>query len=147
MTGSSRLRHAPDAYFKTMGVSRCEVLLGTRRNGRVAWAAADGLMVQLVCYVSLGGDIVFHTRPDSDLARLRYPQPVAFEVDEIDPERGTAWSVLARGMSRAVTETDDLLARWSWQADEPWPSGSGDIILAITPRQLSGRVLKADISC
>ena len=50
--------------------------------------------------------LVVRTRPDSMVGRCR--GPCALEVDEIDLERGRAWSVIARGHLQPVHGGHDL---------------------------------------
>ena len=46
------------------------------------------------------------------LSQLQRPTAVAFEIDDLHPADGTAWSVLVRGRAEPVTSATDLAALW-----------------------------------
>ena len=61
---------------------------------------------------------------------------VAFEVDQVDPAAGTAWSVLIRGMATLIeTPTDLELAA----AGHPLVPEPGNMVLVLRPDVLTGR--------
>jgi hypothetical protein len=63
-------------------------------------------------------------------------QLVAFEIDHVDAEGGTAWSVLVRGLATLIgTPTDTELAA----AGHPAVPEPGDMVLVIRPDVLTGR--------
>ena len=130
--------------FQDLPRSRCEELLASHTTGRVAWNAYDGPEVLPVTYAVYNGDVVFRTSPYGVLAQLAQERcNVAFEIDEIDHENGTAWSVLVRGSSRGVVESFDLVTLWSMEGIVPWATGTRNVFIGITPRTISGRMLKA----
>jgi hypothetical protein len=61
---------------------------------------------------------------------------VAFEVDHVDPEGGTAWSVLVRGLATLVESPsrEELQA-----AAHPLVPEPGDMLLIVRPDIVSGR--------
>lgn len=67
-------------------------------------------------------------------------QTVAFEVDEIDPDSRTGWTVLVTGKAEAVTDVHELVASVD-VARRPWVSVPGDQVVRLRPGQLSGRRL------
>ena len=48
-------------------------------------------------------DVVFRTSPHGVLAQLAHPTEVAFEIDDIDQNRGAGWSVLVEGVPRPLS--------------------------------------------
>jgi hypothetical protein len=65
---------------------------------------------------------------------------VAFEVDHIDETMSEGWSVLVRGHARLIEEPGERLA--IAQLDlEPWAGGARLNLVAITPFEVSGRVI------
>lgn len=118
-------------------------MLAEASIGRVAWAAPDGPSVLPVNYAWYVGNVVFRTSPDGTLAWLRRRQPVAFEVDEIDPDEREGRSVLVRGWAEAVPQSPELLDLWSSQVVTPWAGGSRTLFIRITPTSVSGRVVRA----
>jgi hypothetical protein len=61
---------------------------------------------------------------------------VAFEVDDIDTESQTAWSILARGLARTV---DELEVEKLAHSPDPMVPEPGEIVLAIRVDVLTGR--------
>lgn len=61
---------------------------------------------------------------------------VAFEVDHLDEESGTAWSVLVRGLATLIdSPTPDQLAA----APHPLVPEPGDMLLVVRPDVITGR--------
>ena len=67
---------------------------------------------------------------------------MAFEIDDIDTEHGTGWSVLVRGTARGVVEARHLERLWSSEATVPWAAGTRNLFIAITPRTVTGRIVR-----
>ncbi len=124
------------AHNTPLSDDECRQLLLGHDLGRVAWATPDGIAVLPVSYVLAGERIVFRTAAGSQLAGLVDPQPVGFEIDDLDPETRTGWSVLVRGTSgpAAPGEAD---------AAEPWAPGDRPVMVAIEPSAYSGRAIAA----
>jgi uncharacterized protein len=98
--------------FAEIPKPRCLELLSQKKSGRVAWNAADGPKILPVTYQYWNGMVVFRTAPDGPLAALAHRTRVAFEIDEIDDERATGWSVLVRGAASGVTQSYTLSTLW-----------------------------------
>jgi hypothetical protein len=102
----------------------CLDLLRRERVGRLGIIDAGCPLALPVNYAIVGdGDdvrVVVRTAPGTLLGS--YEGPASLEVDEIDLERGQAWSVLARGMlhhvygEHALPDTDPLVGegRHQW---------------------------------
>jgi len=119
----------------------CEQLISGGAVGRIAVCAPDGPHVVPVNYVVLDSSLVFRTSPYSDIGTYARDAQVAFEVDHIDAERETGWSVQARGRAAAVTsheEITDIRAAWP---SGPWAEGVRNVYLRLRWTQLSGRTL------
>jgi hypothetical protein len=111
----------------------CWDLLRSHGVGRIAWSGAEGMSVVPVNYLVDGDAIRIRTTPYSLLARDGGALDVAFEVDDIDPERHLGWSVLARGRSERDAHAPT--------GPRPWATGSRVLALQIRVRSLSGRRL------
>ena len=88
-------------HLTTLDADECRLLLGTRRFGRVGWNSASGVQILPVSYGMVGDTIVFRTMAASPLAELVRPVEVSFQVDDLDDETTTGWSILVHGMSGA----------------------------------------------
>jgi nitroimidazol reductase NimA-like FMN-containing flavoprotein (pyridoxamine 5'-phosphate oxidase superfamily) len=129
--------------FRALTPAECEERLARHSAGRVAWNAPDGPVVLPVSYQLHLGRISFRTSPYGALSRLAEPTNVAFEVDEIDTEAGTGWSVLVRGRAQAVTSSHELSSLWRLEGAVPWATGSRNLFVVIEPRTTTGRLLRA----
>lgn len=114
----------------------CRHLLRGHSLGRVSWAAAGGIQVMPVSYAYTEDRIVLRTAVGSALSKLLEPQQVGFEIDDLDPETQTGWSVLVHGISGPGEAAEGALT-------EPWAPGDRPVVVAITPSDFSGRAIAA----
>jgi nitroimidazol reductase NimA-like FMN-containing flavoprotein (pyridoxamine 5'-phosphate oxidase superfamily) len=106
--------------------------------GRVAITAQAMPVVVPVNYAIHGHRVVFRTATDGMLARACAGSVVAFEVDQIDPDGRSGWSVLVVGVAHLLDGSDALRAlelNLVTAAD-----GRRDQFVAITPGQVTGRL-------
>jgi len=117
----------------------CLDLLRTQEIGRVVFCDDRGPLALPVNFVVQDGTVLVRTAPSNSVARhLSESSTCAFEVDVIEPERHTGWSVLVRGSASVVRHLSaDPQAHWPG----PWAAGSRHLLLRITPEELSGRRL------
>ena len=121
------------SHFHELARARCDELLATHRAGRVAWSGPDGPMILPVTYGIYNGDVVFRTSPYGALSALVDRTNVAFEIDEVDQEAGTGWSVLVCGWAHAVVGSYDLVTLWQMDGVVPWATGTRNLFISITP--------------
>lgn len=114
----------------------CWAMLRDRPFGRVAWSGPDGIHVIPVNYVVRHATIVLRTTPYSLLAQRAGDLEVAFEVDRIDENARSGWSVVAQGRCRRA----DIPAA---DTPEPWADGTRVLALQIDVRSISGRRLRS----
>lgn len=129
--------------FHEIPRDRCEELLAAQTHGRVAFNAADGPELLPVTYALYNKMIVFRTSPYGVLSQLSNRTNVAFEVDQVDHERSTGWSVVVRGSAQGIVEPYDLVKLWTMDTIVPWASGTRNVFIAITPRTVTGRTVQA----
>ena len=130
--------------FTELNPDRCLELLGSHTVGRIAWQSADGPQILPVTYAYFQGAVVFRTSPYGVLSELIRPTNVAFEVDELDQQLRTGWSVVVRGRAQAVAEPQELTDLWSIKGLVPWASGIRGLFIRITPTRISGRTVSGD---
>lgn len=130
----------------TGGLDRgqCLELLTSRRIGRIAWRAADGMQILPVTFIWFDESIVFRTSPYGLLSELVREADVAFEVDDIDEDGRTGWSVVVHGRARAAAEPEELKRLWQLDDPVPWASGTRNLFIQITPAHLTGRIISQE---
>lgn len=130
---------ANDGHFSSLDADECQQLLRGASVGRVAWdAGAAGLLVLPVNYVWADGRILFRTSPGTLLAQLAEDRGVSFQIDFYDVEARNGWSVLVQGQTEFVGE-EPLNP-----SSDPWAPGPRNLVIAISPRQFSGRAVSAN---
>ena len=130
---------ATDVRLEELPPDECWELLASSTVGRIAWTAADGPAVVPVNFAVDGHAVHLRTRAFSALVQKADAERVAFQVDRIDEDSHTGWSVLARG--RAVV-------RYGAEADAgpavgTWPTGPRSALVVIEVDRISGRRLVA----
>jgi nitroimidazol reductase NimA-like FMN-containing flavoprotein (pyridoxamine 5'-phosphate oxidase superfamily) len=113
---------------------------GTTTVGRLGFQSSRGQQLLPVNFVFRHDRVYFTTSPDSVLAELADGcDDVAFEIDYPDRLMQHGWSVLVKGRTRRVSQDDvDLSPR----APRPWAPGARDILVELTPEQITGRRIR-----
>lgn len=125
--------------------AECLRLLQSGVFGRVAVSTPTGPHIVPVNYSVVNDLIVFRTTPYSILGTYGRDTQMAFEVDHVDYEYATGWSVIARGRGEAITdsrELDEITSSWP---PRPWASGQRNAYFGIRWTELTGRRLGGSI--
>jgi nitroimidazol reductase NimA-like FMN-containing flavoprotein (pyridoxamine 5'-phosphate oxidase superfamily) len=131
-------------HFTALSERQCRDLLTTSDLARVAWQTADGPQVLPVTYVCYGDTFVFRTSPYGPLSEMIEPTDVALEVDDLDQQRRSGWSVVVQGSAAAVAEPAEMVHLWTVAGLVPWAPGIRNVFIQVTPRRISGRMLSHD---
>jgi nitroimidazol reductase NimA-like FMN-containing flavoprotein (pyridoxamine 5'-phosphate oxidase superfamily) len=123
----------------TLSEDECRQLLGTQTLGRVAYNDDEGPVVTPVNYAVDGGTLLVATSPESQLARHAPAAAVALEVDQIDADRHSGWSVVVRGHAEVVAYADLPASHTARPA--PWTAGDRTLYLRIAASTVTGRRL------
>jgi uncharacterized protein len=146
ITPSTAVRRDSDdrseRLFEAIGRKQCLDLVESNHLGRVAWQAADLPQILPVTYAMHQGSIYFRTTPDGILSELAQPTRVALEVDELDQQTRSGWSIVLHGRTSAVSEPDALADLWAADSLVPWASGNRTLFICIRPDRVSGRVVR-----
>ena len=129
-------------HLERLTPAECHQLLAPRGIGRIAFAAAPGLMVLPVNYAVADGTIVIRTGSGSIIAG-NAGGPVSFEADHFDLELGQGWSVLVRGDAHRVLQPGELGHLREVCNLRAWPNGEHDLFVRIVPAQLTGRRIRS----
>ncbi|MDR1711923.1 MAG: pyridoxamine 5'-phosphate oxidase family protein [Propionibacteriaceae bacterium] len=123
-------------HFAALETDECRHLLRGESIGRIVWLSpTSGLQSLPVAYRMLGHDIFFRTDPESILGELSESTPVAFQIDDVDVDTQSGWSVLVQGTAR----------RWDGSPPEilptPWVPGIRPLVIRVEPATYSGRAV------
>jgi nitroimidazol reductase NimA-like FMN-containing flavoprotein (pyridoxamine 5'-phosphate oxidase superfamily) len=140
-------RHTPRMKTEVLGLDECHRLLRSSTIGRLG-VTIDALPAVLpVNFVIDRGAIVFRIAPGSRIDAATADEVVAFEVDGHYEHDGTGstWSVLIRGVARALDVQPELteaqiqrLGTWS-------PEGTSDRCVTIEPTLITGRRVSSEV--
>jgi uncharacterized protein len=137
MTSPADQKPAP-SNFGELSEADCKQLLTEHTAGRVGFMAPDGPQILPVTYQYRNGSVIFRTSPAGPLSGLIRRTSVAFEIDHIDEERHSGWSVLVLGFAEAMPH--DYLLTSAWETGPvPWADGIRNLFIEIKPRKISGR--------
>jgi nitroimidazol reductase NimA-like FMN-containing flavoprotein (pyridoxamine 5'-phosphate oxidase superfamily) len=121
--------------------AECEDLLRAGRVGRVAVCTQDGPHVIPVNYTVMGASLVVRTTPYSVLGTYARDALVAVEIDHIDVETQSGWSVLVRGRAVPVVDPDEVAEIRRVWTEQPWAAGMRTLFLRLRWTELTGRRL------
>ncbi|WP_270887559.1 pyridoxamine 5'-phosphate oxidase family protein [Pedococcus sp. 5OH_020] len=120
----------------------CRDLLAQHTVGRVGFVAAEGPQILPVTYQYRTGSVIFRTSRYGPLAGLARRTPVAFEIDGIDEQDKSGWSVLVLGFAEAIAHDHLLTSAWE-TGPVPWADGVRNLFIEIKPRKISGRSVRS----
>jgi uncharacterized protein len=128
--------------LEVLSEPECLALLARGCVGRVGFIVGGRPLVLPVNYAADElGVVVFRTSASSLLTAVAH-QPVAFEIDGVDPKRRTGWSVAVQGEATELTEPGTPgVDRLRSMPVVTWAPGRRDRWFAITPELVTGRRL------
>lgn len=132
--------------FSALSERQCRELLQSSDLARVAWQSADGPQILPITYVCHGDSIVFRTSPYGPLSDLIRPTDVALEVDDLDQQRRSGWSVVVQGRATVIDQPPEIVRLWALSGLVPWAPGVRNVFIQVAPRRISGRLLSHDPS-
>ena len=126
-----------DQGLEILDEAECLELLKCQRVGRIAVSVAALPAIFPVNYLLVDGDVAFLTGDGMKANAAIAGNVVGFEVDQVDSDRHTGWSVLVVGRARIVPEQErrtmgDLHL-------SPWAGGTRTHLVRIRPEFISGR--------
>jgi nitroimidazol reductase NimA-like FMN-containing flavoprotein (pyridoxamine 5'-phosphate oxidase superfamily) len=126
--------------LETIPDQECAKLLRSHQMGRIALVDQEGHpLIFPVNYFFDEGVVVFRTDPGTKLD-LAPGALVSFEIDGWEPEGGTGWSVVVKGISHDITAPDDARAqRMHYWPVKPVAPGAKEHWIGIWANEISGR--------
>jgi uncharacterized protein len=128
-----------DATMQTIPTDECYRLLATQEIGRIGMNAEHYPLILPVNYAVDGTTLVIRTGTGT-IVRAAHAN-VTFEVDDIDRQTRSGWSVLVRGQAEEVGDEHraELVARTHRTGVEPWAPGEHGTWLRVIAHDVSGR--------
>lgn len=121
--------------------TECLALLASRSLGRLAYVARAGVPDLVpVNYALQGRDVMMRSGAGPKLQAAQRRDVVAFEVDDIDEERRSGWSVVVVGRLLLVPP-ETVMPGWT---PMPWASGPRRHLMRLQTRRITGRQLLGD---
>jgi nitroimidazol reductase NimA-like FMN-containing flavoprotein (pyridoxamine 5'-phosphate oxidase superfamily) len=125
--------------FEEIPEEECLELLAAGRFGRIAVVVDTGPLVFPVNYAFDGGRVAIRTDPGTKLAAAALAR-VAFEIDDVDEEQRTGWSVLVQGTGHDISDSvDDVSQAMRSIEIETWAPGQRGSWIRIEPTAVTGR--------
>ena len=125
-------------WVEHLSSTECWRLLSISAVGRVGVLVDSAPEIYPVNHAVDGSTIVFRTDPGSKLRGLDRSPSVCFEVDAIDVNERTGWSVMVKGRAVVVTDAAELRR----VAELPlrfWALGEKEHWVRIDPIEVTGR--------
>jgi nitroimidazol reductase NimA-like FMN-containing flavoprotein (pyridoxamine 5'-phosphate oxidase superfamily) len=116
----------------------CEQLLERSGLGRVAMIVAGEPVILPVNYRYVNGCVVFRSATGEKVSTASMRGAMSFEIDAMDLEQRTGWSVLLKGTGDLIDDDDPMALA---AADlQPWSApDQRDIWVRIVPMEITGR--------
>lgn len=130
-------------HFTRLTEAECHHLLRTNTVGRISWVTREGLVILPVVYAVHDGVIVFRTSSEGILADLTGGRDAAFQIDQVDEETKTGWSVLVSGITRTPQDPRELVRLWSHDTPVPWADGERNLFICVAPQKVTGRAVSS----
>jgi hypothetical protein len=127
----------PPENANKISFGECQELLRGQAVGRLGVVVDGGVEIFPVNYGLDGDGILFRTDPGTKTRGL-FSGEVVFEVDRIDDETHSGWSVIVRGTAEDITRFDGPVL--GGRADEPW-AGPKQCLVRIRPHTVTGRLV------
>ena len=119
----------------------CLELLAGQEVGRIGIIDGGSPLVLPVNFALDGEAVVFRTGPGSKLQAAR-GRAACFEIDGVDADTRSGWSVVVRGRLQEVTRFDGDLHDRIVDLAEPWIEGQRGHVVRLQPHSISGRRIR-----
>jgi nitroimidazol reductase NimA-like FMN-containing flavoprotein (pyridoxamine 5'-phosphate oxidase superfamily) len=128
----------PTSGFEIVGRAECLGLLTAAGVGRVIYTENALPAAHPVTYTLVGEEVFFRTGSRTKAAAASKGAVFAFQVDDIDFDDRSGWSVLGVGQAYEVTDSGQL-ADLDRHVPRPWLPDHDDYTIGIVLSQLTGR--------
>ncbi|HLM63095.1 MAG TPA: pyridoxamine 5'-phosphate oxidase family protein [Acidimicrobiales bacterium] len=128
-------------WVEYLAPEECWRLLAITPVGRVGVLVNSAPEIYPVNHRVDGETVVFRTDPGTKLAGLARSPAVCFQVDGIDADDHTGWSVLVKGRADQLRDPEER-ERVTSEPLEYWSVGAKAHWIRIVPEEVSGRRIR-----
>lgn len=128
-------------WLEILSPPECYDLVRSAVVGRIAFLAGDHAEVMPVNYRVDGDDIVFRTDRGTKLDAALTQAKVTFQVDVVDLDAQSGWSVMAIGAAERISDPGEL-HHVDELGVEPWVQGAKAHWVRIRPSSITGRRIR-----
>jgi len=127
-----------------LSLDECRALLRGDVVGRVAFTTPHGPRIVPVNYTVQDGVLEIRTTSYSELATNAPGATVAFEIDHLDRELRSGWSVVVLGLCERALDPSAAVFDPPVDLPAPWAGGNRPLLLRITAQDVTGRRVGAE---
>lgn len=132
-------QHNSRTGLEELSTEECWRLLGEHVVGRLAVSINHHPDIFPVNYRVKDGTILVQTAAGLKLAAATLGPSVAFEVDVINEEKHTGWSVVVHGPAEQVEQLEELLDLEDEGGVDTWAESEKTRYFCIRPTEVTGR--------
>jgi nitroimidazol reductase NimA-like FMN-containing flavoprotein (pyridoxamine 5'-phosphate oxidase superfamily) len=125
-------------WMEHLSVARCWELLASTPVGRIGVLYDSAPEIYPVNHAVVDQTVVFRTDVGSKLSALDRSPAVCYQIDGIDAEHLTGWSVLVKGRASVVREGAEVRYLEA-QGLQHWSLGHKAHWVRIVPAEVTGR--------
>jgi len=125
-------------FVEHLAESECWDLLSSGRVGRIGVLVDSAPEIYPMNYAVSDRAVFFRTDEGSKLRGLERSPSVCFEVDEMQADLRTGWSVLLKGRASELVDPADVDRARALEL-ELWSVGAKSHWFRIDPREVTGR--------
>ena len=126
------------AGLELLSRDECLRLLATASTGRIGFHTGALPVILPVTYAMDDAGVVVRIRAGSQLELAMRDAVVAFEIDDVDPGQGSAWSVAVTGVTSRITDPEEIEQVRGLPLDD-WAADGTDRFVRISLDLVSGR--------
>lgn len=125
-------------WLEHLTIEECWDKLARESVGRIGVLVDSAPEIYPINFLVDGRSIVFRTDPGGKLRGLDQSPAVCFEVDHLDPQDQTGWSVVVKGRAKELTASEDRNAVEHLPL-KFWPLGEKTHWVRIRAIEVTGR--------
>lgn len=124
---------------RDLGIKECWELLAASPIGRIGLNVGGYPQIYPVNFTVLNESIYFRTTPDGPIGANIAGTSVSFQVDWVNENLHTGWSVLILGQAEQVDDPAIIASLEKTHQAEPWADGPRTTFFRIIADQITGR--------